>query len=179
MSAITNRYARVFVDVVLEKQLDRAKTLEDLSLIAQLVENSKDLRRVWRNPSVEGTAKRKVLDRIVARIDGSKMLRNFIAVLIDKRRISVLSEITRAVEMELDRRVGLNEVEVTSARPLVELEKQALEDRMSELTGRQILAHYKTNPSLLGGAVVKVGSTVYDGSIIRELAKLRQQISNS
>ena len=179
MSAITNRYARVFVDVVLEKQLDRSKTLQDLSLIAHLMENSNDLRRVWRNPSVEGAKKRKVLDRIVARIDGSKMLRNFVAVLIDKRRISALSEIAEAVEMELNRRMKLNEAEVTSARPLVEFEKRALEGRISELTGGQVLARYNTDPSLLGGAVVKVGSTVYDGSIIRELEKLRQQIGNS
>ena len=68
---------------------------QDLSLIAQLMENSNDLRRVWRNPSVEGAQKRKVLDRIVARIDASKMVRNFIAVLIDRRRISALSEISR------------------------------------------------------------------------------------
>ena len=84
MSAIANRYARVFVDVVLDKHLDRSKTLEDLSQIAHLMQNSKDLLRVWRNPSVEGAKKRKVLDRIIARIDGSKMLRNFVAVLIDR-----------------------------------------------------------------------------------------------
>ena len=74
--------------------------------------------------------------------------------------------------------MGLNEAEVTSAMPLAEIEKHALEGRISELTGRQILAHYKTDPSLLGGAVVKIGSTVYDGSIIRELEKLRHQISS-
>ena len=132
MSAITNRYARVFVDVVLEKHLDHSKTLQDLALIAQFIEKSKELRRVWQNPSIEAAKKRKVLDRIVDRIEASKMLRNFVAVLIDKRRISTLSEITHAVEMELNRRMGLNEAEVISARPLVELEKRALEGRLSE-----------------------------------------------
>ena len=74
--------------------------------------------------------------------------------------------------------MGLNEAEITSAMPLAEVEMHALEDRISEVTGRKVLAHYKTNPSLLGGAVVKIGSTVYDCSIIRELENLRQQISN-
>ena len=91
MSAIANRYARVFVDVVLEKNLDRSKTLQDLATMARLVENSKDLRRVWQNPSIEAAKKRKVLDRIVTKIDASKILRNFVAVLIDRRRISTRS----------------------------------------------------------------------------------------
>ena len=178
MSAIANRYARVFVDVVLEKNLDRSKTLQDLATMARLIENSKELRRVWQNPSIEAAKKRKVLDRIVTKIDASKILRNFVAVLIDRRRISTFLGITQAVEMEFNRRMGLNEAEVTSAMPLAEIEKHALEGRISELTGKQILAHYKTDPSLLGGAVVKIGSTVYDGSIIRELEKLRHQISS-
>ena len=178
MSAVANRYARVFVDVVIEKQLDRSRTLQDLTTIARLVEDSKELRRVWQNPSIEASKKRRVLDRIVEKMDASKILRNFFAVLIDKRRISALPEITLAIEREFNRRMGLNEAEITSAMPLAAVEMHALEDRISEVTGRKVLAHYKTNPSLLGGAVVKIGSTVYDCSIIRELENLRQQISN-
>ena len=119
-----NRYARVFADILLDKRLDHPKTAEDLALIAQLIKESKELRRVWQNPSMEPAQKRKVLDRIVVRIDASKMVRNLIAVLIDRGRIAALSEIAQAVEMELHRRSGLVQAEVTTAHPLSEHRKE-------------------------------------------------------
>jgi F-type H+-transporting ATPase subunit delta len=179
VSAITNRYARVFANIVLEKRLDRPKTAQDLALFAQLIQHSHELRSVWQNPSVEAAQKRKVLDRIVARVDASKMVRNLIAVLIDRGRIAALAEIAHAVEWELNRRMGLIQAEVTTAHPLSKLDKSALESRVREVTGKQVLAQYTTNASLLAGAVVKVDSTVYDGSLRRRLEKLRQQLSNN
>lgn len=179
MSAITNRYACAFADVVLGKHLDRHQTAQELALIAQLMGSSRVLRTIWQNPSVEGVQKRKVLDWIVARAGASQMVRNFIAVLIDRHRISALREVIREVELELNKRAGLTEAEVTSARPLSDLAKRALEDRMEELTGKRVLAHYATDASLLGGAVVKAGSTVYDGSLRRQFEELKEQLSST
>jgi F-type H+-transporting ATPase subunit delta len=179
VSAITNRYARVFADFVLEQHLDRPKTAADLALFVQLIGLSRELRSVWENPSVEAAQKRKVLDRIAARVDASRMVRNLIAVLIDRGRISVLREIAQAVEMELNRRMGLIQAKVTTAHPLSKLDKHALEDRVGAVTGKQVLAEYTTDASLLAGAVIQVDSTVYDGSLRRRLEKLRQQLSNN
>jgi F-type H+-transporting ATPase subunit delta len=107
------------------------------------------------------------------------MVRNFIAVLIDRHRISALREVIREVELELNKRAGLTEAEVTSARPLSDPAKRALEARMEEFTGTRVLAHYATDASLLGGAVVKAGSTVYDGSLRRQFQELKEQLSSA
>jgi F-type H+-transporting ATPase subunit delta len=179
VSAITNRYARVFADIILEQRLDRARTTADLALFAQLVRDSRDLRSIWQNPTVEPAQKIRVLDRIVARVEASKMVRNFMAVLIGRGRISSLAQIAQQVEMELNRRLGLVQARVTSAQPLSKLDRRALELRMREVTGKEVFAEYTTNPSLLAGAVVQVESTVYDGSLRRRLEKLRQQLSNN
>ena len=175
MSVIT-RYASAFAGVMREKQLDRSRTAEELAVFAGLIKSSRELRTIWQNPSVEGTQKREVLDWIVARTGASQMVRNFIAVLIDRHRIAQLPEVIHQLELELNKRMGLLEAEVTTARPLSDPEKHALEARMEKLTGKPVVAHYSTDASVLGGAVVKSGSTVYDGSLRRQLENLKEQL---
>ena len=177
MSALI-RYARAFADVMVGKQLERSRTTEELAVFAGLVKNSRELRTIWRNPSVEGSQKREVLDWIVARVGASPMVRNFVAVLIDRHRIAQLPEVIEQLELELNKRMGLVEAEVTTARPLSDAEKRGLEARMERLTGKRVAAHYSTDASVLGGAVVRSGSTVYDGSLRRQLENLKEQLSS-
>ena len=86
--------------------------------MAQLVAESKQLREVWETPSIPAEQKRAVLDAIVARDGISRPVRNFVAVLIDHRRTSFLTAIVKQFELELDRRMGFAEAEITSAREL-------------------------------------------------------------
>ncbi len=175
--SVFSRYARAFADVVVEKKLDPRKVEDELWSFVRIVESVPDLRTVWENPSVEMRQKHAVLDQIIARMGGSRMLRNFAAVLIDHRRVAALPEIARQFEIDLNERLGLADAEVTSARELSDPEKRALEARVGAVTGKKIRARYKTDAKVLGGAVVKVGSTIYDGSIRGQLEKLKQELS--
>ena len=175
--SVFSRYARAFADVVIEKKLDPRKVEEELASFVRIVESVPDLRTVWENPSVEMRQKHAVLDRIITHIGGSRMLRNFVAVLIDHRRVAALPEIARQFELDLNERLGLADAEITSARELSDAEKRVLEARVGEVTGKKVRARYKTDAKVLGGAVVKVGSTIYDGSIRGQLEKLKQELS--
>jgi len=175
--SVFSRYARAFVDVVVEKKLDPRKVEDELGAFVRILESVPDLRTVWENPSVDARQKQAVLDQIIARIGGPRMLRNFIAVLIDHRRVAALPEIVRQFELELNERLGLADAVVTSARELSDSEKRVLEARVGQVTGKQVRARYKTDARVLGGAVVKVGSTIYDGSIRGQLEKLKQELS--
>jgi F-type H+-transporting ATPase subunit delta len=175
--SVFSRYARAFADVVIEKKFDPRQVEDELWSFVRIVESVPDLRTVWENPSVEARQKHAVLDHIIKRIGGSRMLRNFIAVLIDHRRVAALPEIARQFELDLNERLGLADAEVTSARELSDSEKRALEARVGEVTGKKVRARYKTDAKVLGGAVVKVGSTIYDGSIRGQLEKLKQELS--
>jgi len=175
--SVFSRYARAFADVVIDRKLDPRKVEDELATLVEVVESVPQLRTVWESPSVDGGQKHAVLDRIIARIGGSRMLRNFIAVLIDHRRVAALPEIARQFELELNERLGLADAEVTSARELSEAEKHALEVRVGQVTGKKIRARYITDSKVLGGAVVKVGSTIYDGSIRGQLEKLKEALS--
>ena len=176
--SVFSRYARAFTDVVIDKKLDPRKVEEELGAFVSLLESAPVLRTVWENPSVEARQKHAVLDQIIARIGASRMLRNFIAVLIDHRRVAALPEIARQFEMDINERLGLADAEVTSVRELSASEKRALEMRVGEVTGKKVRARYKTDRNVLGGAVVKVGSTIYDGSLRGQLEKLKQELSS-
>jgi|SRR5271166_4871609 len=178
MASVTNTYARAFADAVFAGRLDPDKTLQEALAVAALVAGSRELREVWETPSITAEQKRAVLDAIVARQGISVTVRNFVAVLIDHRRISFLGPIVKQFELELNQRLGFTEAEITSARELNQTDRSALETQMEKLTGRKVRARYALDSSLLGGAVVKIGSTIYDGSVAGQLERIKQAISS-
>ncbi|HET7208320.1 MAG TPA: ATP synthase F1 subunit delta [Terriglobales bacterium] len=179
MSAITSRYARAFVDVIVADRLDAAKTLTDLHTIAATAQSSPELRKIWESPAIVGEQKRRLLDAIVAREGLLRQVRNFVAVLIDHRRVGVLDEVVRDIEQELNSRLGFAEALITSARDLSDSERRELEAQVERLTGKKVRARYVRDASLLGGAVVKLGSTIYDGSVKGQLRRIREQLSSN
>lgn len=179
MGAATGRYARAFADVVLDHRLDAATAVEELSEIAALVGGHAELRNVLENPAVEQKQKLGLLDAIIKRLRAGKLLRNFVAVLIDHKRISQIGEIAQQFRRELDTRMGIAEARVSSARALTAAEKKSLELRLAAVTGKTVRATYSEDAGLLGGAVVRIGSTVYDGSVRGQLQRLKQEIAGS
>ena len=178
MASVPSTYARAFADVVFDAHLDAARAINGLRQLASLFSQSLELRRVWENPAVPADQKRKLLDAIVARESIERPVRNLVAVLIDHRRLPFLSRIIEQLEKELDARLGFTEAQISSARELAEAERRTLESQISKRTGKKVRASYGLDPSLLGGAVVRIGSTIYDGSVKGQLEKIKEAISS-
>ena len=178
MASVASTYARAFADVVFSAHLDANRAVAGLREIARLLAESADLRRVWENPAVPAEQKRRLLDAIVQREDIDKPVRNLVAVLMDHRRVQFLQRIIEQLEKELDARTGFAEAQISSARELSEAEKRALEVEIEKNTGKKVRARYALDPSLLGGAMVRVGSTIYDGSVKGQLEKIREAMSS-
>jgi F-type H+-transporting ATPase subunit delta len=176
MAAIASRYARALVEVVLEQKLDTDAAREQLNSFGEAVRESVELRKVWESPAVPLEQKRGVLDAIAQRMNAFKAIRNFMAVIIDHRRIPMLGVIARQFAVELDAQLGFVEAEISSARLLSAEEKRELESRVERLTGKKVRTHYASDPGLLGGVMVRVGSTIYDGSIRGQLEKMKQEL---
>jgi F-type H+-transporting ATPase subunit delta len=147
-----------------------------LHSIETLLKESGQLHRVLENPSIPGDRKRAVLDAVTARLGATRQVRNLIAVLIDHRRLPLFSEILKQLEEELNDRQGFAEAQVSTARQLSDPEKQMLEAEITKMTGKKVRAKYEQDASLLGGAVVQVGSTIYDGSVKGQIEKIREQL---
>lgn len=178
MASIAATYARAFADVVFGAHLDAGRALDALRRITSLLTGSVELRRVWENPAVPAEQKLKLLDAIVKREGIDKPVRNLVAVLIDNRRLPFLSRIVEQLEKELNARLGFAEAQISSARELGDSEKRALEAQIAKTTGKKVRASYGLDLSLLGGAVVRVGSTIYDGSVKGQLEKIKEAISS-
>jgi F-type H+-transporting ATPase subunit delta len=179
MASVTHTYARALADVVFDRKLDSQRTLREVQSVSASVSNSKELREVWQTPSITADQKRSVLDAIVSREGISPEVRNFVAVLIDHRRISFLGDIAKQFEQELSQRMGFVEAQIMSARDLDGAERSILESQVSKLTGKNVRPQYSREESLLGGVVVRIGSTIYDGSVDGQLTKIREKIAFS
>ena len=178
MASVASTYARAFADVVLSRHLDADRSIAELRTIASLLAESSELRRVWDNPAIPAEQKRRVLDVIAERDGISKQVRNLVAVLIDHQRIHFLEPIIAQLEKELDARLGFAEAQITSARVLSDAEKQEFEAQVGKLTGKKVRARYGQDAALLGGAMVRIGSTIYDGSVKGQLERMKEAISS-
>ncbi|MGA7926157.1 MAG: ATP synthase F1 subunit delta [Candidatus Sulfotelmatobacter sp.] len=178
MASVASTYARAFADVVLSAHLDAGDCIAQLRAISSLLAESSELRRVWENPAIPAEQKRRVLDVIAERDGISKQVRNLVAVLIDHQRIHFLEPIITQLEKELDARLGFAEAQITSARALDDAEKREFEAQVGKLTGKKVRARYGQDAALLGGAVVRVGSTIYDGSVKGQLERMKEAISS-
>ena len=117
-----------------------------------------------------------VLDTINTRMGCIPLVRNFLAVLINHNRLEAFDEILAEYRREMHARLGISEAQVTTARKLDDAERRELEEQVAKLAGRQVSAKFDEDSSILGGAVVRIGSTVYDGSVRGSLSKLTAQL---
>lgn len=179
MAAVLGRYARAYADVAVKQKLNPEKTVAEFQQIADVVNSSRELRNVLQNPAVSREQKLKLLDSIIHHIGATKMLRNFLAVLIDNRRIGNVNDLLEQFKQELDRRMGIAHAKVTSVRELTAAEKKSLEKELAEITGKTVRATYSEDASLLGGVMVRVGSTIYDGSVLGRLQRMRAEIAGN
>jgi F-type H+-transporting ATPase subunit delta len=180
VAAVSSRYARALADVIVSAKLDPAKAVEHLHSLVAAFQESRELREVWESPAIPVEQKHKVLDAIAARIGVTeRQIRNFIAVLIDQDRITLLPEIAKQLDVELNVRNGRVDAEIVSARELGAEQRSSLIAEISRLTGKIVLPHYATDEKLLGGVTVRVGSTIYDGSVRGQLQRIRQQLTEN
>jgi F-type H+-transporting ATPase subunit delta len=179
MSVLSLRYAHAFASVAASSHLDAAAAQQQLDDFSGTLAGSRELREVLMNPSIANEQKLKVLDAIAGRIGMFPQVRNFIAVIMDHQRLDELDEILIEYHTVADDQSGLTEAEVTSARPLNDEDRAELEAQVARLAGGRVRTTYSEDASLLGGAVVSIGSTVYDGSIRTQLQQLKQKLVNA
>lgn len=179
MSVFAARYARALADVVLEAHLNPSEIQNQLNDFAAAWHESAGLREVFLDPSFPAEQKVEILDKLNARLRMAQQARNFIAVLVNHGRIHALDEVLREFRHEMNARLGLSEVLVTTARPLDDKERRGLEAQIVEMTKSQVSATFQEDSSLLGGVIVQVGSTVYDGSVRGRLSRLKEELAAS
>ena len=172
LSAVSTRYARALVEVVTEpgSKIDAQQAMDQLRQVAAMIAGSDDLRNALLSPAVSPSRKRAVIAKL---INVDVKIRNFLYVVIDHRRVHEIPSIVEAFEVLLDEHLGFIRADVSSAQPLDERQKGALEAQLTRLAGKQAKLKFQTDPALVAGVVARVGSKVYDGSVRGQLERLR------
>jgi len=179
MAIFASRYARAFADVIFETKLNAKAVQTQLGDFGAAWHESPELREFFLDPSFPLDQKIAFLDKLNARLKMAPQTRNFIAVLIRNDRIAGFDDVAAELRREINLRLGISEAKVVSARKLDDKERNALEKQIAELTGGAVEAQFEEDAALLGGAVVQVGSTVYDGSVRGRLDRLREELTAS
>ena len=179
MAAFAPRYAHALASVVASARLDPATALQQLYDFAGTVDGSRELKELLIDPSFPHDQKLKVLDAISQKMGLYREIRNFFAVVVDHHRLHELNEIVAEYAIVADENTGTAEAEIVSANALNDQDRIALEAQVAKLAGSKVRVTYTQDAGLLGGAIVKIGSTVYDGSIKGQLEKMKKRLVNA
>lgn len=177
MAAYVSRYARAFLEVVTAAKLDTGAIGGQFGDFLAAWHESPELRAFFVNPAIPAVQKVAILDKLNAKLDMQKELRNLIAVLIDNNRIASVAEVASTYGRLLQEQEGIRQAEILTARPLSDAERESLLAGVGKLAGARVEASFRQEPSILGGTVVRIGSTVYDGSVRGRLERLREALT--
>lgn len=178
MPAFVARYANAFAEVVRDAKLDAAAIDHQLSDFLATWDGSPELRAFFVNPAIPAAQKIAILDKLNAKLGLQKELRNLLAVLIQNDRIGHVAEVAAAYRSILQAQLGIRPAEIVTARELGADERSALVAEVAKLAGAKIDPSFKLDPSIFGGAVVRIGSTVYDGSVRGRLDRLKEALTS-
>jgi F-type H+-transporting ATPase subunit delta len=176
LKSATLQYANALADVALAQDVADA-ALKQLRDFCTAFADSTELRNVLASPAVPREARHGVIEKIAARLGADKIVCNFLFVVADHHRMHILPEIYAAFEQVVRERQGVAEAEISSATELSTAQKKRFSQILERLTGKKIQAKFLLNPDLLGGAVVRVGDTIYDGSVRNSLNEMRARLA--
>ena len=176
--ASAGRYAKALLDVVI-KEADPVKTEQELASFAELYSTNEDLRKAFSNPAVPVQAKRGVIEQLSNRLKPSKPVTKLLLLLADRDRLELLPDLLTAYRERLMDYQQVVRAEVVSAMPLPEPQTKQLQDKLAHLTGRKVTMTTRVDPAIIGGVVARIGSTVYDASVTRQLEKMKERLVES
>jgi F-type H+-transporting ATPase subunit delta len=170
------QYANALADIALAQgaAVPVAKQLGDFG---SAYAESAELRNFLSSPAVSHEAKHGVIEKIAERLGAGKIIRNFLYVIVDHQRSSVLPEIIAAFQQVIRRRQGIAEAEIISVTELSAPQKADFTKKLESLSGKKVETQYSLDPALLGGAVVRLGDTVFDGSVRSRLDRMREKLT--
>ncbi|HEY3160343.1 MAG TPA: ATP synthase F1 subunit delta [Vicinamibacterales bacterium] len=174
--ASATRYARALFDVAL-KESDPVQIERDIASVAGLMSSNAELSGALTNPAIPVSAKRKIVDALATRLNVATPARKLLLLLADRDRLAVVPDLLDVYRARLMEHQQVVRAEVTTAAPLAPDRAAQLEKKLADLTGRTVEMTTSVDPSIIGGVVTRIGSTVYDGSLATQLARLKEKLA--
>ena len=175
MSVAANRYARALIDVLYPEKAEAG--LQQLQEFLTLLNEEANARRFLENPTMAGERRKRLMKEISGALSLDQRVANFIGILVDRDRLPDLEEIVQTYQKFLDEKLGIIRARVTSAHSLDAAQQKDLAVRLERATGKQVRMEVAVDPTLIGGVVAQVGSTIYDGSVRQQLQAFRNRLA--
>lgn len=175
MNVVSRRYARALIEVLPSHRVEAG--LDSLLLVSETLASHPDALELLRNPAVPANHRDVFIQALCQALALDPPVEKLFALLVERRRLNVLTEVAEAYRDLLDRRTGTLRVEVASAGPLGEIEQRSLKARLESSTGKRVVMNVREDPDILGGIVVRTGSTVFDASLRQQLDSVRRQLN--
>jgi F-type H+-transporting ATPase subunit delta len=177
-TAIAARYAGALADLVTApgSPVRPQDALDEVRAFEATLQSSSELYTVLTTPAVPVSRKKAVVMRLADDLQVSRIVRNFLLVVVGHHRIPAFGEIVQLFEQVLDDRLGYARTEVTSARELSAEQRAALNATLERLSGKRVRMRFRIDESLIGGVLARIGSTVYDGSVRGQLQSLERRL---
>ena len=172
------RYARALLDVAIQES-DPAKIERDLSSFVTMVESNAELKRALLSPRVPADRRRSLVTAVLEQSGAEPPLVKLLGMLAERSRLDLLHDLLDVYRERQLAHQNIVKGTVTSAAPIAPEHVAALERSLSGATGKQVQLDVALDPALIGGVVTRIGSTVYDGSIRTQLARMKQQLVES
>jgi F-type H+-transporting ATPase subunit delta len=173
------RYARALFDVA-QKESDIQQAGSELASFAALFAGHEGLSRMLSNPAIPAPRKRAVIEQLLARLGTvSPVVTKLLLMLADRDRLSLIPELAAAYQARLMDHAQIVRAELTTAVPMPADRVAALQQGLATATGRQVQLETRVDPAIIGGAVARIGSTVYDGSVTTQLQKVKERLINA
>lgn len=177
--ALAAHYARALADAVFgpNSGLKAEDAVTQVAVAAKLLGESKELERALLSPAVNRAKKAAVVNKLADQAEFHRLIRNFLLVLVNHRRVKELRAIRDQFEAEVDARTGWVPAEIASAQPLDDGQRQEIERALGTKLGKYIRAHYTVDENLLGGVRARVAAVEYDASLRGKLEGMRQRLA--
>ena len=173
------RYARALFDVALKEKADLARVESELTGFNDLFTSQPTLKKVLLNPAVPVPRKRAAMVDLTTRAKTSSMVAKLLVLLAERDRLILLPDLLAGFRDRLMDHQNVVRAEIITAVPLADATMQAIQKKLASVTGRTVTMQGKVDPAIIGGLVAKVGSTVYDASVTRQLEKMKQRLNES
>lgn len=170
------RYAKAILSIALEQQKE-VEVYDDLMLVAKTIDDSIELQLLLKNPILKSEIKKVALNEVFSN-KISKLAYKLIDLLVQNKRLPILSEVTKQYIIIYDELKGIEVAKVTTAVPLTESLIQQVLIKVKEITGKQATIQSIINPDIIGGFILRVGDIQYDASIANKLQLLKRQFES-
>ncbi len=174
-----NRYARALLDVAVHEGADLQTIESQLAEFTQFITGNGALYKVLVNPAVPAPRKRAVIEALLAKSPVVTNLAKLLTLLAERDRLVLLPDLLDSYRERLLDHLKVVRAEVTTAVALRDDQAKAIEQSLAKATGRRVTLATRVDQSIIGGVVARVGSTVYDGSVTRQLEKMKQRLTES